>query len=136
MDALNDTYVLLIEDNDDHILITKKMLNYVQENCNVEVIKDGEEAITYIKEKEGSLPDFILLDLGLPRASGIDVLKEFHANSRWAKIPIWLLTTWCDDVYLKQALDLGIEGYFEKPLGKHGIDSVKKLFETFQIRTN
>lgn len=122
-------YILLIEDNPDHVLITERVLKRIEKDCKIHVIKDGKNALSYIREQRKKLPDFMLLDINLPWTSGIDVLKACRQDEFWSQVPIWILTTRHDEKQIEQAVQLGIEGYIEKPLGKNGMDSVKKMFD-------
>lgn len=124
--------ILLVEDNYDHIIITEKILKRVDSNCNIQVLTDGKSVINYIQKEREHIPDFTLLDFNLPDTSGIDVLKAFCKDNLWSQIPIWMIGTLVDEFQLKEANRLGISGFFEKPIDRNGMDSVKKIFARSQ----
>lgn len=89
--------ILLVEDNDADIRLTKEAFKEGKVCNNLYVVKDGEEAMAFLK-KEGEYaasptPDLILLDLNLPGKNGREVLKEIKEDSILKKIPVVILTS-------------------------------------------
>lgn len=89
--------ILLVEDNEADIRLTQEAFKEGRVCNNLHVVKDGEEAMAFLK-KEGKYtaspaPDLILLDLNLPRKNGRDVLKEIKEDSSLKKIPVVVLTS-------------------------------------------
>ena len=72
---------------------------------------DGEEALNLIKKHK---PDVVLLDILMPRKSGLDVLKEMKADSELSDIVVLLLTNLSDEESISQGVALGARGYFIK----------------------
>jgi two-component system, OmpR family, alkaline phosphatase synthesis response regulator PhoP len=72
---------------------------------------DGEEALKQIKEQK---PDVVLLDILMPRKSGLDVLKEMKADDELSDIVVLLLTNLSDEESISQGVALGARGYFVK----------------------
>lgn len=75
------------------------------------VATDGEEAFDLIKKHK---PDVVLLDILMPRKSGLDVLKEMKADSELSDIVVLLLTNLSDEESISQGVTLGARGYFIK----------------------
>lgn len=119
MPALQTNHpILLIEDNPVDVDLTlrafkkKKLLN------TVEIARDGEEALQWIPRWESGepYPVIILLDLKLPRISGLEVLKEIKVHKSLRVIPIVVLTTSSEDSDVKAAYELGANSYIVKPV--------------------
>ncbi|HMC85275.1 MAG TPA: response regulator, partial [Chitinophagaceae bacterium] len=92
-----DVKILLIEDNEGDIVLTLQALKEAKVVNVVYVVKDGEEALKYLR-KEGSYndeetPGLILLDINLPRLDGIAVLAEIKNDAAFMTIPVVMLTT-------------------------------------------
>jgi CheY-like chemotaxis protein len=110
--------ILIVEDRLTDLDLTKRafarrrVLNPIQE------ARDGEQAIAWIERWEAGerLPVFILLDLGLPKVSGLDVLRQFKSNPVSAAIPVIVLTTSTDNHDMQEAYRLGCNSYIVKPV--------------------
>lgn len=90
--------ILLVEDNLDHVVITRQAVASILP-CEVEVVRDGAAALArLIGAGPGrARPDLILLDLHLPSMSGIDVLRRVRSDPAYAATPIIVLTAAGDD---------------------------------------
>jgi len=84
----------------------------------LEVARDGEEALDWIARWEAGLapPVVILLDLKLPRVSGLEVLRRLKAHPDFACIPVVVLTTSREDADVAAAYALGVNSYIVKPV--------------------
>lgn len=110
--------ILIVEDRLTDLDLTKRafarrrLLNPIQE------ARDGEQAIAYIERWENGepLPVFILLDLGLPKISGLEVLRQIKSHPRSASIPVIVLTTSSEDKDIQEAYRLGCNSYIVKPV--------------------
>jgi len=115
--------VLLIEDNPDDILLTQRAFNKSKLEIALDIVRNGQDALDYVFAKNNyahrndeALPRLILLDINLPKLSGLQVLKELRAHERTKYIPIVLLTTsdeFCDVV---EGYQLGSNSYIKKPV--------------------
>jgi len=89
--------VLLVEDNPGDIRLIVETLKEGRKDYNINVVKDGEEAVNYLLKRENYKtavkPDIILLDLKLPRKDGIEVLKEIKGDDSLKSIPVIVLTS-------------------------------------------
>ena len=103
-------YVLVVEDEDS--LSTLLQYNFEKEGYEVEIAKDGEEALLKINERK---PDIILLDWMLPKLSGIEVCRRLRLNKNQQKIPIIMLTARGDETDKITGLDYGADDYVLKP---------------------
>lgn len=94
---MSKVHVLLVEDNEGDILLTKEALEEEKIFNSISVVKDGEEAIRFLTKqqefKNVAQPDLILLDINLPKKNGHEVLKFIKNNETLKKIPVIMLTT-------------------------------------------
>lgn len=112
--------ILLVED--DHLDATdlRRSLDKLNILYNLHNVKNGEEAIDYLhdksKEKVRDLPDFIIIDINMPKMNGLELLKAIRNNLEWKNLKCFILTTSNDRNERKEAEKLGISGFITKPL--------------------
>ena len=116
-------HVLMIEDNDDDIELACRTFEKAGFTGKVRVVHDGEEALdclfargVYAQDSGGPPVRLILLDLKLPKMSGLDVLRQIRLNPATRHIPIVVLTISTKDPDLLQSFTMGISDYLIKPL--------------------
>src|SRR5690554_5579117 len=92
-----EIHILLVEDNEGDIVLTKEALSGGKINNRITVARDGEEALNMLrnqgKYKGYERPDLILLDINLPKIDGIEVLTEIKHDPELKSIPVVMLTT-------------------------------------------
>ena len=110
---------VLVADDEPHIGRIIKM-KLEQGPFRVTLAYDGREALDVL-ERESDLA-LVLLDLMMPRLSGIDVLKKMRGDPRWKEIPTIILTAAGQEQHHRQALELGASEFLTKPF------SPKKLY--------
>jgi CheY-like chemotaxis protein len=110
--------ILLVEDNPMDVDLTKRALKRHRLATELVIARDGEEAVNMIAGwKNGEpVPSLILLDLKLPRLSGLEVLERLKGNSSFASVPVVVLTTSRDDGDVTRAYKLGANSYIVKPV--------------------
>ena len=90
-------HILLVEDSESDTRLIKEFLKEADINHVLYVVEDGVEALkfvhTHCKPDAHYCPDIIMLDLNLPKMSGIEVLKDIKNNEDLRKIPVIVLTT-------------------------------------------
>ncbi len=90
--------VLLVDDNPDHrFFIQRALAGVAKAELHVDTVNDGEEALAFLR-REGeyadvALPHIVLLDLRMPRKSGIEVLMDMRADERLRPVPVVVLTS-------------------------------------------
>jgi len=110
--------ILLIEDNQDDAQLALRALKKNRIAENIVVKYDGEEAIEYLFNdllEEADLPSLVILDLGLPRVSGLEVLQKIRSNEKTRCLPVVVLTTSESNTDIKKSYELGINSYVFKP---------------------
>ena len=122
-ETMDTATILLVEDNPDDVELTLHAFKRHNLANDVAVARDGREALDYIfatgshaGRNAEDLPDLILLDLKLPKISGIEVLREIRGNPRTKRLPVVVLTTSDDEADITESYDLGINSYIRKPV--------------------
>jgi len=120
---INETEILLIEDNMDDANLTLRALKKNNLANNLYHVKDGAEALEYIyaegkyKDRDiKKMPKLILLDLKMPKIDGIEVLKNLKSNEATKSIPVVILTSSKEDPDIKTCYALGANSYVVKPV--------------------
>lgn len=112
--------VLMVEDNSDDVLQVKRILKSCGLLDDLTVVQDGREAVDFLAESlrrdPPDLPDLIILDLNLPRMSGLEVLQWIRADVRLREVSVVILTGSREDSSLIELHRLGVLGYLVKPL--------------------
>ena len=131
--------ILLIEDNPGDVLLTREALRDGRFKTNLNVVGDGAAAIEFLEQKgayaNAPRPDMILLDLNLPRLSGLEVLDRIKGHQQWRVIPIIMLTTSesAQDIY--DAYERHVNCYITKPLSFDPFMVVVRRIEEFWLST-
>ncbi|HZV82671.1 MAG TPA: response regulator [Geobacteraceae bacterium] len=115
--APEEMTVLLVEDNQDDVKLARWALQKMG-ITRVVVARDGCEALAMLLDPEllPSLPDFILLDLRLPKLDGIAVLQQLRADERTRQLRVIILTSSEDPRDQEACRDLGAVAFLSKPL--------------------
>jgi len=110
--------IMLVEDNPMDLDLTLRAFSKKRFGNNILVARDGEEALAFLARWEGGdpVPAVILLDINMPKVSGLEVLRQLKAHERFRRIPVVMLTSSREDRDLKTAYDLGVNSYIEKPV--------------------
>ncbi len=107
--------ILLIEDDNIEIMKLQRMVAKLSLKHTIIEAKNGEEAIRFLASGE-QLPDIVLLDLNMPRMSGIEFLEILKKDQRLRYLPTVILTTSENRIDLLKCYEIGIAGYIIKPL--------------------
>ncbi|MCW5942830.1 MAG: response regulator [Fimbriimonadaceae bacterium] len=113
--------ILLVEDNPDEEKLALRALRQGGHADHVHVVRDGHEAIEYLERLEASDPEFglprlVLLDLKLPKVSGLDVLRRFRKSAVLREVPIVVCSSSDEESDVSQSYRLGANGYIRKPV--------------------
>lgn len=129
----NDLKVLLIEDDAIEIMKLHRVVSSLSSNYNIIEANNGEEALN-ILEKKDEIPDIILLDLNMPKISGIEFLSILKKDASLRYIPTIVLTTSSNQKDLLECYKIGIAGYILKPLKYEDyVSKIEKLFAYWSI---
>jgi CheY-like chemotaxis protein len=114
--------ILLAEDNENDIELTLAALHECRLSNEVEVVRDGADALDYIyrrgqySARADCLPCVILLDLKMPRVDGIEVLRQVKSDPALRHIPVVMLTSSREEKDLVLSYDLGVNAFVVKPV--------------------
>jgi len=118
-----DKTVLLVEDNVDDERLTLRALKKNNIMNEVVVACDGEEALDFLFGRNkysgrdvSQTPAVIILDLKLPKLSGLEVLKEIRDREETMLLPVVVLTSTDDDEQVKESARLGANSFIKKPV--------------------
>ncbi|MGA9120854.1 MAG: response regulator [Bacteroidota bacterium] len=110
--------ILLVEDNHDHLRLTRRILERSGLKAQVLVARDGKEALSLLREcKEGNVPDLVLLDLNMPKVSGREVLRAMKADPALAGVPVVVISSSNREEDSSLARALGAAGFICKAGG-------------------
>lgn len=128
--------ILFIEDDMIESMKFQRTLSKVDSKHTILEAKNGEQALDVLKTSQ-VLPDIILLDLNMPRMSGIEFLEILKANAQYKYIPTIILTTSENRTDLLECYRIGIAGYVIKPLKyedyEYKIKTVLAYWETNEL---
>ena len=117
---MREIRILLAEDSRADILMVREALKAHEIAHELHVAVNGEEALAFIarmgKPGEPPCPDILLLDLNLPRADGLDVLREFRQNPECASTPVIVMSSSNAPRDREGAAALDVTCYFAKPM--------------------
>jgi two-component system, response regulator len=114
---MNEKYILLAEDNDNDVELTKRALKKCQIAYGVVVVSNGKQAMDFLLSKDlNDLPSVVLLDLKLPLIDGIEILQRIRANDNTKLLPVVMLTASVDEKDRKESLRLGANDFQCKPV--------------------
>jgi two-component system, response regulator len=115
--------ILLVEDNPQEAELTIRALQKRTLANHFYHVHDGQEAVDFLLEKGAyqdgdtyDIPKVILLDLKLPKLSGIEVLRQLRADERTKRVPIVVLTSSREERDMVEAYQLGANSYIVKPV--------------------
>jgi CheY-like chemotaxis protein len=123
-----DVTILLVEDNPTDVLLIRRALDKAKLANPLQIVSDGDAAVQYLSgdgrftdRRVHPLPVLVLLDLKLPRRSGIEVLQWLRTQERLRRIPVVVLTSSQQDRDVNAAYDSGANSYLVKPVEFDGL---------------
>jgi two-component system, response regulator len=127
--------ILLVEDNEDDVLLTKRAFQKNNVKNELVVVSDGREALDWLfaeGEHAGRdtsvVPELILLDVNMPRVGGLEVLERVRADPRTEFVPVVMLTSSKQEEDLIRSYELGANSYVRKPVAFESfVDAVRTL---------
>ncbi|MDX1315455.1 MAG: response regulator [Eudoraea sp.] len=125
--------ILFIEDDLIETMKFQRIISKMRLTHKIREAKNGEEALLELKNSP-RLPDLILLDLNMPRMSGLEFLKILKEDEVLRYLPTVVLTTSENQADLLEAYRIGIAGYVIKPLKPEDYeDKLRKVLEYWDI---
>jgi CheY-like chemotaxis protein len=126
--------ILLVEDDKRDLELTLIALERSQLANEVVVMRDGAEALDYLRREgvhaaraEGN-PAVVLLDLKLPKVTGLEVLQAVRADPALASVPVVMLTSSQEEADVLRSYQLGVNAYVVKPVAfDHFVSAIADL---------
>ncbi len=134
---MTDRLILLVEDNPDDELLTLRSLRKANIANRIEVARDGAEALDFVFGKnDAELPCLVLLDLKLPKISGLQVLERIRADERTRRIPVVILTSSTEPVDINGGYDLHANSFVSKPVNFQEFSEAVQRLGLYWLVTN
>ncbi|WP_219511480.1 response regulator [Nonomuraea ceibae] len=129
--------VLLVEDDQGDILLTREAFELNKVSNRLHVVNDGEQAMDFLRQKGEHAgvprPDLILLDLNLPRKSGLEVLEEVKLDEDLRTIPVVVLTTSEAEEDILLSYKMHANAYVAKPVDFQQFIRVVRQIDNFFV---
>jgi CheY-like chemotaxis protein len=124
-----------VEDSPTDAFVIKEILAGADLKFHVDVVKDGQEALRYLLRSGGSgygtenCPALVLLDLNIPKVSGLEVLAELRAGPICQSVPVIVVSSSRAEEDHDKAKRLGADAYFEKPSDLQSYTQLARIVE-------
>ena len=129
--------ILLVEDDLEDAGMTIEALGEGQIQCRVSLVRDGEEAMEFVRRHgrygRAPRPDVVLLDMNLPKLDGREVLAELRNDSGLCRIPVVVLTASFEHQEILENERLHVESFLTKPVDLEAFISVVKSLRKFLL---
>jgi two-component system, chemotaxis family, response regulator Rcp1 len=127
--------ILLVEDNEPDIFLTKEAIKVIDRPIDVYVVTDGDAAVKALYQEgpfsNEPLPDLVLLDINLPKKNGLEVLAEVRKNPNLCRVPIFILSSSGRDEDIELAYKLHVNAFLTKPVEFKEFQAFMKLLGSF-----
>ena len=137
---LKSIVILLADDSEDDRMMTREALRESFVINELREVEDGEELMQYLQRRgqysdpqTSPRPNLILLDLNMPRKSGIEALQEMKSDCSLRRIPVVVLTTSQDEEDIIRSYDLGVNSFITKPVTFAGLIEIMKTVGKYWI---
>lgn len=133
--------LLLVEDNPGDVRLTQEALLQNQLDLKLHVAFDGEQALDFLykrgEHENAPRPNLILMDINIPKYSGIEILEKIKTDPKLKRIPVVMLTT--SDTYndVSRCYELGANAYTIKPLDfENFINMINSIYNFWFVNVN
>lgn len=130
--------ILLVEDDLEDAGLTIEVLSKGEIYCRVSLVRDGEEALEFIRQQgryaRAPHPDVVLLDMNLPKLSGREVLAEIRNDGILQDVPIVVLTASESHREILEAEHIHVESFLIKPFDEGQFVSVIRSLRRFLLQ--
>ena len=137
----NEPMLLLVEDDPADAVLIQRSIQRVGIPAQIVHLKDGDEAVAYLSAESAkpsaSLPWLILMDLKLPRRSGLEVLQWIRQQkSDISRVPVVMLSSSHHSVDIQRAYQYGVNSYLVKPETSDALLSMMTVLKTYWFYNN
>jgi CheY-like chemotaxis protein len=135
--------ILLVEDDPNDVLLIRRAFSRAKLLSSLHVVNDGDSAVDYLTgaDQYGDrdlhpLPALILLDLKLPRRSGLEVLEWLKQQPELRRLPVVILTSSRENIDVNRAYDLNANSYLVKPIAPDALLEMVKMLDLYWLTLN
>jgi CheY-like chemotaxis protein len=135
--------ILHVEDDPNDVLLFQRAFKKANLSVNIQSVSDGDKAVAYLSGVNGfedrekfPLPALVLLDLKMPRKSGLEVLAWIRGQEKLRRLLVVIFTSSKHDEDINRAYDLGANSYLVKPVGFDILVDVAKLLHQYWLTVN
>ncbi|SDB62902.1 Response regulator receiver domain-containing protein [Flavobacteriaceae bacterium MAR_2010_188] len=126
-------YMIVDDDLDDYDFFCAAMKE-IDPKCKIVMAKNGEDALQQLGQDNFELPNYIFLDLNMPRMDGKTCLSHLKKNERLKHIPVVIYTTSSSQKHKTETLKLGADYFLSKPASYRSIVSqLQKLLDSLSL---
>ena len=140
---MSGTAILLVEDDANDVILIRRAFAKAEIKNPVYTVEDGDAAVAYLAGEgayadrdEHPLPGVVLLDLKLPRRSGLEVLEWVRQSPTLRRLPIVVLTSSRESADVNRAYDLGANSYLVKPHSTEDLLALVEKLKNYWIEAN
>lgn len=116
--------ILLVEDDQVDVIDMTRTFDKMNILYHLEVAKNGEEALHYLEDKSKPRPDVALIDINMPKMTGLEFLSIIRSKPEWKDLKAFIITTSDESADRQAANALGVSGYIIKPLKLNNSKSI------------
>jgi CheY-like chemotaxis protein len=135
--------LLHVEDDPNDVLLLQRAFRKANSPLAIHAVTDGDKAVTYLSgadeyadREKFPLPAVVLLDLKMPRKSGLEVLAWIRGEQKVRRLIVIVFTSSRHDEDVNKAYELGANSYLVKPVGFEMLVDVAKMIQQYWINTN
>ncbi|MDI9882399.1 response regulator [Flectobacillus longus] len=136
---MRNGHILLVEDNEGDILLTQEAFEHSSLVASLSIVRNGKDAIDFLikqgKFADKASPDFVLLDVNIPKKNGHEVLKFIKNNDAIKHIPVVMFTTSSTPKDIAMAYQNNANCYITKPVDVSSFQTVINQIESFWLST-
>jgi CheY-like chemotaxis protein len=132
--------ILMADDDPEDCMLAERAFKQSRLANDLRFVHDGEELLQYLRRQDryaspadAPLPGLLLLDLNMPRMSGMEALREIKSDSRLRRIPVVVLTTSQAEEDIYRTYDLGVSAFVTKPVSFTGLVSAITAMSAFYL---
>jgi CheY-like chemotaxis protein len=140
---MSGTAILLVEDDANDVILIRRAFAKAEIKNPVYTVEDGDAAVAYLAgegayadRNDHPLPGVVLLDLKLPRRSGLEVLEWVRQSPTLRRLPIVVLTSSRESADVNRAYDLGANSYLVKPVGFDALTDLVRILQGYWVEWN
>ena len=135
--------LLHVEDDPNDVLLLQRAFRKANAPLTIQAVTDGDKAVAYLNgtndyadREKYPLPAIVLLDLKMPRKSGLEVLQWIRGEQKLRRLVVVIFTSSKHDEDVNKAYDIGANSYLVKPVGFDMLVDVAKIIQQYWINLN